>query len=288
MAQTKELLGGQALIEGVMMKGSKAVGYAVYSPDKKLVTKAVPYTSWKMKWPILGFPIIRGFMNLIEMLVLGMRSIQYSLEINMPEEFKKQSKYEMPLSMLISLGLSFVLFIYAPASAFTFLKPYIANTILLNLVEGLLRITIFVVFISLVALTEDMRRVFGYHGAEHKTVHAYEAQEKLSVTTVKKYSVIHPRCGTSFILVVFVMSIIVFSFLGRPDLVHRILYKVTLLPLISGISYELIRIVAKMPIGFQYALLWPGLLMQRLTTREPDDLMIKAAIAALQETQGEV
>lgn len=288
MKKAKELLGGQALIEGVMMKGSQAVGYAVYGPDKKLVTKRENYTPWKKAYPFLGLPLVRGFVNLLEMLVLGMRSLQYSLTIALPEEAAKQSKYEMPLSLLLSLSISFGLFIYAPASAFTFLKPYIANTILLNLVEGLLRITIFVVFISLVSLAEDMRRVFGYHGAEHKTVHAYEAGEKLTVKNVKKYSVIHPRCGTSFILIVFVLSIIVFSFLGRPDLLHRVLYKILLLPLISGLGYELIRFVAQLPRTVQYAVLWPGLLMQRLTTREPDEAMLNAAIAALNETQGDL
>lgn len=288
MKKAKELLGGQAIIEGVMMKGSQAVGYAVYGPDKKLVTRREKYTPWKKHYPLLGLPIVRGFMNLIEMMILGVRSLQYSLAIAMPEEAAKQSKYEMPLSLLFSLMLSFGLFIYAPASAFTFLKPYIANTILLNFTEGMIRIAIFVSFIILASLAEDMRRVFGYHGAEHKTVHAYEAGEKLTVKNVQKYSVIHPRCGTSFILIVFLLSIIVFSFLGRPDLLHRVMYKIILLPLISGVGYEIIRFVAQLPQTMQYLMLWPGLLMQRLTTREPDALMIAAAIAALNETQGEV
>jgi uncharacterized protein YqhQ len=133
-----------------------------------------------------------------------------------------------------------------------------------------------------------MRRGFGFHGAEHKTVHAYEAGKKLTIENVRKYSVIHPRCGTSFILVVFVMSIVVFSFLGRPDLLHRIAYKLILLPLIAGLSYELIRLVTKTSLLVQYIFLWPGLLMQRLTTREPDEAMMTAAIAALQETQGDL
>lgn len=288
MKKCKELLGGQALIEGVMMKGSQAVGYAVYGPDKKLVTRREKYTPWKTKYPLLGLPLFRGFVNLLEMLVLGMRSLQYSLTVAMPEEAAKQSKYEMPLSIMISMAISFGLFIYAPASAFTFLNPYITNTVLLNLAEGLIRITIFVTFISLVSWAEDMRRVFGYHGAEHKTVHAYEAGEKLTVKNVKKYSVIHPRCGTSFILIVFILSIIIFSFLGRPELFQRIVYKLALLPLISGIGYEIIRFVAQLPRFLQYVILWPGLLMQRLTTREPDEAMLMAAIAAINEAQGEL
>ena len=222
------------------------------------------------QWPIFFF---------ISRLVIGCTTIAFSnLVLN----------GMCGCSAFCSLILSFTLFIYAPASAFSFLSAYIPNTILLNLVEGCIRITIFVAFISLVSMTEDMRRVFGYHGAEHKTVHAYEANEELSVHAVKKYSVIHPRCGTSFILVVFIMSIVVFSFLGRPDILHRVLYKLALLPLISGVSYELIRAVARLPLIVQYIFLWPGLLMQRLTTREPDDAMILAAIAALQSAKGAI
>lgn len=279
--RSRELLGGQALIEGVMMKGPTAVGYAVYNPQKKLITKKEEYIPLKKRFNFLGLVLIRGFVNLLEMLNLGIRSITYSSEIAMPEETAKQSKYEMPLSLLISLLLSFVLFIFIPASGFTYLKQYIPNTVLLNLAEGLLRLIIFLLFLIFVSLSRDMRRVFGFHGAEHMTVHAYENGDSLTVKNIKKYSTLHPRCGTSFLLVVMVISIIVYSFLGRPDLIHRILYKVLLLPLIAGISYEFIRLVCRLPKWLNSIFLFPGLMLQKFTTRRPDNKMIEAAIAAI-------
>lgn len=288
MKKTKELLGGQALIEGVMMKGSKALGYAVYNPQKQLIESRVEFIPLIKRYPIAGTMFIRGFINLMEMMYIGMKSIVYSTEIAMPDEAAKQSKYEMPLSIMISLLFSFGLFIFLPASAFTYLKPYIANTLYLNIIEGLFRITIFVFFLTLVSFSKDMARVFGFHGAEHMVVHAYEAEEVLTVENVRKYSTIHPRCGTSFLLVVFMVSVIVFAFLGRPDLLQRIMYKVLLLPFIAGVSYEIIRSVCRLPHWLMVLILWPGLLMQKVTTRQPDDEMLKAAIAALQQARGEI
>jgi len=281
MKKSRELLGGQALIEGVMMKGPTTVGYAVYSPKGKLITKKQKFIPLRKRYPILGLFLVRGFVNLLEMLMLGVNSITYSAEIAMPEESAKQSKYELPISLAISFGLSFVLFIFLPASGFNYLKPYIDNTILLNLAEGLLRITIFLFFLLAVSLTKDMQRVFAYHGAEHMTVHAYENSEVLTVKNIKKYSTLHPRCGTSFLLVVMVVSILVFSFLGRPDLLHRILYKVLLLPVVAGISYEFVRLVCRLPKWLNMLILFPGLMLQKLTTRQPDKKMIEAAIAAI-------
>lgn len=288
MKKTRELLGGQALIEGVMMKGSKALGYAVYNPQKQLIESREDFIPLIVRYPLAGAFFIRGFINLLEMMYVGMKSIVYSTEIAMPEEAAKQSKYEMPISIMVSLLFSFGLFIFLPATAFNYLKPYVSNTILLNIIEGLIRITIFVIFLTLVSFSKDMARVFGYHGAEHMTVHAYEAEEELTVKNVRKYSTIHPRCGTSFLLVVFIVSIIIFAFLGRPDLMHRVVYKILLLPIVSGISYEIIRAVARLPYWAMAIVLWPGLLMQKLTTKKPDDEMLKAAIAALQQARGEI
>lgn len=279
--RSKELLGGQALIEGVMMKGPASVGYAVYDPQGKLVTKKEKFVSLRKRFPILGVFFLRGFVNLLEMLVIGMRSITFSAEIAMPEEAAKQSKYDMPISLALSLGLSFVLFIFLPATGFNYLKVFIDNTILLNLAEGLIRITIFIIFLLLVSLTKDMQRVFAYHGAEHMTVHAYENNEELNVKNIKKYSTLHPRCGTSFLLIVMVVSILVFSFLGRPDLVHRVAYKVLLLPLVAGIAYEFVRLVCRLPKWLGGLILLPGLGLQKLTTRKPDAKMIEAAIKAI-------
>jgi uncharacterized protein YqhQ len=281
---SKELLGGQALIEGVMMKSKKKIAYAVYNPKGKLITKTVTYKGLAQRYPVLGLPLIRGFVNLCEMMSVGMKAIEYSTSIAMPEE--KQTKADFVFSIFVALLFSVGLFIVVPAGVFTYFKPYIANTVFLNLIEGLTRISIFLIFLSIMTLSKDMRRVFSYHGAEHMTVYAYEANDKLTVERIKKYSTLHPRCGTSFMLVVLIVSIIVFSFLGRPDMAHRVVYKLGLLPIIAGVSYEVIRLVCRLPKFFMYAVLWPGLLVQLLTTRRPDNKMIQAAITALRNAGG--
>lgn len=281
MRKAKELLGGQALIEGVMMKGPESVAYAVYNPDKELITKKEKFKPLAKRYPVLGWVFIRGFVNLIEMMSLGFKMLTQSAEIAMPEEAASQSKYEMPLSIFFALLFFIGLFVLLPASGFEQLKKYTDNTLLLNVLEGLIRLTIFFVYLLLINLSKDIRRVFGFHGAEHATVFAYEAGEALTVKNVKKHSVLHPRCGTSFLLVVLVVSIIVFTFLGRPTLLQRVLYKILLLPLVSGLAYEFIRLVNRLPRPLLLFFLWPGLLLQKLTTRQPDDDMIRAAIEAL-------
>ncbi len=285
MRKAKELLGGQALIEGVMMKGPDSVACAVYNPDKELILKKEKFKPLSKKYPFLGWIFIRGFVNLLEMMVLGFKMLTYSAEIAMPEESAKQSKYEMPLSIFVAVIFFVALFILLPASGFEQLKKHVDNTVLLNVLEGLIRITIFFLYLLLINLSKDIRRVFGFHGAEHATVFAYEAGEELTVKNVKKYSVLHPRCGTSFLLVVLIVSIVVFTFLGRPELWQRVLYKLLLLPLVSGIAYEFIRLVNRLPRPLLLFFLWPGLLLQKLTTRRPDNDMIKAAIEALKQVK---
>ncbi|MDR1997689.1 MAG: DUF1385 domain-containing protein [Candidatus Margulisbacteria bacterium] len=282
----KELLGGQALLEGVMMKSSSALGLAVYTPQGRLTVQRQEYIPWKQKYPALGWIFVRGMVNLVEMLLLGVKSLDYAAKIAMPEEYGKQNKYEMPLSLGLSLLISFGLFIFVPAFSFSRLQSSFSNLLLLNLLEGALRILIFVVFLFLVGLSKDMTRIFGFHGAEHMAVYAYEAGEKLTVANVQKYSTLHPRCGTSFLLVVFVVSIVALSLFGRTTLASRLLIKLALLPVIAGVSYELIRLVCGLPRFFSRLILGPGLLLQFLTTRRPDAKMIEAAIAALEAAKG--
>ncbi|MDR2431772.1 MAG: DUF1385 domain-containing protein [Candidatus Margulisbacteria bacterium] len=279
----RELLGGQALLEGVMMKGDSALGYAVYAPDGRLHTERREHQPWKSKYPFLGWVFVRGIVNLLEMLLLGINALDFSVSVALPEDHKKQAKYEMPLSLALSLLISFLLFIFLPALLFSGLQGgYTGNILWLNLLEGSARILIFVVFLYAVGLSQDMARVFGYHGAEHMTVHAYEAGEKLTVAAVRKYSPLHPRCGTSFLLVVFIVSIVVLALFGRTTLVSRLFIKICMLPAVAGVSYELIRLVCRLPKCFSFIILGPGLLLQYLTTRRPDDQMLKAAIAALE------
>ena len=277
----RELLGGQALIEGVMMKGSTALGYAVYAPDGTLRTSRVAYTPWRKKYPFLGWFFIRGSVNLFEMLMIGMRALDFSVSVALPSEYKQQSKYDMPLAIVTSLLFSFGLFMVLPAFSFTLLQKSMQSVLMLNFLEGLVRIAIFMLFLFLIGFSRDMRRLFSYHGAEHMTVHAYEAAENLTIANVRKYSTLHPRCGTSFLLIVFIISIVFLSGFGHTALLPRLGIKLAMFPVIAGVSYELVRLVCRLPKVLVLAILSPGLLMQYFTTRRPDDAMLQAAITAL-------
>ncbi|GBR75693.1 protein DUF1385 [Candidatus Termititenax persephonae] len=284
--KNKELLGGQALIEGVLMKSSTALGYAVYMPNGELRTRRVQYVPWKKKYPILGWFLIRGFVNLVEMLCLGVKALDYALSIALPDEHQRQSKYELSFSLLTSLLISFGLFIFLPAFVFTKLQSLSDDTLLLNLLEGMTRILIFIVFLLLAGLAKDMARVFGFHGAEHMVVHAYEAGVPLTVDEVRRYSRLHPRCGTSFLLIVFIVSIVVLALFGQTTLLSRLVIKPLMLPVVAGVSYELVRLMIALPPCLTRLFLGPGLLLQLLTTRRPDDQMLRAAIAALTTAKG--
>ena len=190
----------------------------------------------------------------------------------------------MSVSILISFAVSIFFFIVIPAYIFSLLRSVIASTFLLNIIEGCIRLSLFLCFLSATLLMEDMRRVFMYHGAEHMTVFTWESGQELTVENVRKYSTRHPRCGTSFILVVMIVSVLVFSLLGRPDFAHRVLYKLLLLPVVAGISYEVIRFTGKhQEWTWVQFLSWPGLLLQKITTRQPTDDQIEVAIAAMKK-----
>jgi len=278
-------VGGQALIEGVLMKGDKYISRAVYPPKGDLLVDKHEFHSISDKIKLFKLPIIRGFISLIDMLKMGMSALLYSANISSNEE-DQISKKEMTSSLVISMGFSIALFVIAPAMFFSFIKGYFSsmNLVALNLMEGLFRISIFVSFLVSTIFMKDMRDVYQFHGAEHKAVNAYEAGADLNVEEVQKYSRIHTRCGTSFLMVVMFVSVFVFTFIGRPSVLMRIGLKLLLLPIISGVSYEIIRFAAKHcknPI--LKVILFPGLLMQRITTKEPDDRQVEAAIAALKE-----
>lgn len=275
-------IGGQAVIEGVMMRGKESVAVAIRQPNQKILVEKYPFLSWTKKFPVLGIFFVRGFVTLIEMLIIGSKILMRSAEVAIPEEEKKEIKpWEMPLAMILGFGLAVCLFVVIPAYTFTILKSSVENIILLNFYEGLVRLSIFLCFLATVSLMQDMRRVFEYHGAEHKVVNMYEKKEPLTIENARKHSVRHPRCGTSFLLIVMLTGIIVFSFLGRPDFLHRVIYKLMLLPVVSGISYEFIRLTDKLKKTFLGFLTWPGVLLQYFTTREPSDEQVAVAITSL-------
>ena len=281
---TEDIAGGQAIIEGVMMRHGNKIAAAVRKPDKEIVFQERYYVPVTKRYKLLGLMFVRGSVTLIEMMIIGMKTLLFSAEVALAEEDVKPQTWQLAISILISVATSLFFFIIVPAYCFALLRDMVANTILLNIIEGCIRLGLFLCFLGATLLMEDMRRVFMYHGAEHKTVFAWEHGQELTVENVKNYSTRHPRCGTSFILVVMIVSILVFSLLGRPDFLHRILYKLLLLPVVSGISYEVIRFTGKR-IEWRWVqiLSWPGLLFQRITTREPTDDQIEVAIAAMKK-----
>lgn len=295
----KTNVGGQAVIEGVMMRGAKGQATAVRTPSKKIEVsfeKIVPITK---KYKFLNIPFLRGVFILIDSLKTGISTLNYSASFF--EEEEEESKFEkwiskklgdksneilVALTMILSFGISIGLFIAIPtfiASLFKFLS---LNSITLNLIESMIRIVILVVYMYLISKMDDIYRVYQYHGAEHKTIHCYEAEEELTVGNVKKFSRFHPRCGTNFMFLTMFISIIIFSLTGWGGIIERIILRIILIPLVSGITYELLRWLGKSDSMLSRAIAYPGLKLQNLTTKEPDDDQIEVAIKALMKAEG--
>lgn len=277
----KLTVGGQAVIEGVMMRGPKFVATAVREPSGEIKVKVDPVSSINDKYPILKKPMLRGVVALGESLVLGLKSLSYSAQMA-GEEDEQLSDKELAMTILFSLGLAVLLFVIIPTAAAKYLHSATSDPMVLNLLEGVLRLAIFMVYIYGISRLKDIKRVFQYHGAEHKTIHAYEAGVELTVENVQKFSTLHPRCGTAFLLIVMVVSIIMFAFLGWPDLWVRILSRVVLLPVVAGISYEIIRYAGKTTNPIMHLAILPGLWLQKITTNQPEDDMVEVAIKSLE------
>ena len=274
--------GGQAVIEGVMMRSPLKYAIAVRKPDKEIILKIGKIRTLSDKMKFLKWPIFRGVLNLIESLVLGLKALTYSAEQATGEE-EKINSVEMFFTILIAFGLFIVFFIALPTAMARYLDRYLSNVIIYNLFEGFLRISIFITYLFFISRIKDIKRVFEYHGAEHKVIYTYEAGEELNVDNVKKYSTLHPRCGTSFIFIVLIMSILVFSLLGRQTLLLRIAYRIAIIPIIAGLSYEILKLSAKnMNKSIVKWAVMPGLWFQKLTTSEPDNTQIEVAIKALE------
>ena len=233
-------VGGQAVIEGVMMRGPKDVATAVRDPNGRIQVETHPVSSIADRYPILKKPMLRGTVSLVESLVLGLRSLSYSAKMAGDEDEQLTDK-EMAGTIIFALVLASILFIAIPTGAAKFFHFITDDPVFLNLMEGFLRLAIFLAYIGGISRMKDIRRVFQYHGAEHKTIHCYEAGLPLTVENVQRFSRLHPRCGTNFLLIVMLVSIFVYAFLGWPSLVERIVSRILLLPVVAGISYELIR-----------------------------------------------
>lgn len=272
--------GGQAVIEGVMMRGPDSRAIAVRRPDQTIVVDQKPVGSLTKRIPYLKWPLVRGVVVLIESLVLGVESLTYSANQATGEDEQLTTK-EIVFTIGAALALAVLLFALLPVALAHFLQQIAPGSMVQNLIEGAFRIAIFLAYVVAIGRLEDIKRVFQYHGAEHKVINAYEAGDELSVGQVQRHSTSHPRCGTSFILIVLVISILLFSLLGEQVLWWRILSRVLLLPVVAGISYELVKLSGKYAsVPWCRVLIAPGLWLQKLTTSPPDDSQVEVAITA--------
>lgn len=277
----KPNVGGQAVIEGVMMRGVDKVAVAVRQPNGEIVVDVNPVNSLRDKYPILQKPLLRGVIALFESLYDGMKALAYSAQVSGDEDEQLTGK-EMAVTIATSVALAIGLFIVIPTWSMRFLHALTDDPMALNLAEGVLRMVIFLSYIAAISSMKDIQRVFQYHGAEHKTIYTYEAGLPLVVENVRPFSTLHPRCGTNFLMIVMLISMFIFTFLGWPNLLERILSRVVLMPVIAGVSYEIIRFAgAHADNSFVHMAIMPGLLLQKLTTRQPDDSQIEVAIASL-------
>jgi uncharacterized protein YqhQ len=298
----RTMIGGQAVIEGVMMRGVKTASMSVRTPDGTIATESWEVVSARDKYAFLKLPFLRGIVNFVEMLIFGYKTLMRSAELAGLEDdkkeetedtAKKESKTQktatsllMVLSTLVGVGLSILIFIITPTTITSLLsKTSIFSNIgaFKTLFEGFIRIALFVIYLALVSRLKDIQRVFEYHGAEHKTIYCYEHDEEITVENARKFKRLHPRCGTSFLIIVFIISIIIFSlpFVPWNNIPLRISLHIILLPFVVGISYEIIRFAGRHDNSVMRFLLAPGLWLQKLTTREPDDSQLEVAIMAL-------
>jgi len=301
-------IGGQAVIEGVMMRSEQTTGIAVRQEPGNIVTDQKPTQSIAQKHAIFRIPIIRGVANFVEMLILGVKTItdaarMYDPEISEEEETTKAERFiaektnKNPMdvaiffAVIIAVALAVVLFFILPNVITGWLTSTIADdhSILKNLIDGGVRVCIFIIYLLVITNMRDIKRMFGYHGAEHKTINCFEHEDPLTVENVRKHSRLHPRCGTSFLLIVMIISILLFSVLGWSDnWAVRIGLRLAMLPVVAGVSYEVLKLVAKKENALTRALRKPGMALQRLTTREPDDAMLEVAIVSFRLAQNEM
>jgi len=275
-------VGGQAIIEGVMMRSPWKISIAVRKPNGTIVTniKEKPILSKTNKF--FALPIIRGVVNMVDSLIIGLKALSLSATLAMDEKEEKLSAFDLSIAMLLAFGLFVGLFIALPTFLTSRIDHFIHSTILYNIIEGLIRVTIFLLYLYIISRMKDIKRIFEYHGAEHKTIFAFENGQDLTLENIRKYTTHHPRCGTNWLMIVMIISIFIFSFLGRPGIGMRIISRVVLIPIVAGLAYEAIRLLSKyQDRGLASLLALPGLLLQRITTQEPDDSQLEVAVTAL-------
>jgi uncharacterized protein YqhQ len=294
LSAKKSKVGGQALIEGVMMRGRQKISWAVRKPTGELVVESSPFVSLCKRYKILKTPVVRGAINLFESLAVGYKTLMRSAEIAMPEEekskkTKSQESFAMIMSMIVAFGIAIGLFMYLPMVV---AQIFFEKTALsFNFVAGTVRIALFILYLVTISMWKDMRRFFEYHGAEHKAIFTFEDEKELTLENMRPYRTLHPRCGTSFIFLVGIVCIFLFSiidafvirFVGPyPNVLARFLVHIILVPVVGGFSYEVLRLSDRFKHVFPVSILIkPGLWLQLITTKEPDDKQLETASAAL-------
>ena len=293
-------IGGQALLEGIMMTGPFKTAAAFCDKDGNITTEEMKVTHLRDKYPVLGKPFIRGIFSFIDSLKMGMDAIEISADKAGIDDEEELSRFEKWLDKklgdkigkvialvgsVLGVALAVVLFMLVPTLIFNLIKHFAGEGVepLRAVFEGLLRLAVFVTYVSLVALVPDIKRTFMYHGAEHKTIFCYENELELNVENVRKMSRFHPRCGTSFMIILILLGIVVGMFIPITHPLLRTLCKLLTLPIVINLGYELIKLCGKHDNAFTRIIAAPGLWMQRITTKEPEDNMIEAAIAAIKE-----
>ncbi len=296
MSKSTIQVGGQAVIEGVLMRSHDTYAVAVRRQDGSIFVRRKPFVSFVKRFRPLSLPLLRGAVVLIESLVLGITALSFSGDVMMEDERSKDpenaansqpsaeknlwSKLWFGATVIFSFAVGLFIFFYVPLLLTELLGA--RSGVIFNLVDGVLRLAIFLLYLFAITLMKDIRRIFEYHGAEHKSIFAFENKKQLTPTVARSFTRFHPRCGTSFLLIVMIVSIFVFMFLGKPADVGDRLLRLAFIPLIGGISYELIRLSdAGSRIHFWKPFIAPGLWLQRLTTKEPDESQLEVAIVAL-------
>lgn len=289
-------IGGQAVLEGIMMKNRDNYAVAVRKPNHEIVVEVDTYHSFMHGSKVKELPFIRGVFNFIDSMVLGIKCLNYSSTFYEDEEepetktdkvfskiFKDNAeKIVMAITTIISFVLAIGIFFILPMLFSSLFHKFVRNEAVEAAIEGGIRLLIFLVYVVLISLMKDIRRVYQYHGAEHKCINCIESGKELTVSNVMRSSRLHRRCGTSFLLFVVIISIILFFFIRVDSMVLKILYRVLLIPVIASVSYEIIRLVGKYDNSFTRILSLPGMLLQKLTTREPDRKMVEVAIVAVE------
>lgn len=277
-------VGGQAVLEGVMMRGVTTWAVALRKPDGEIETTVGTIEPWARRHAVLRWPIIRGVVALAESLKIGFRALGMSANAQLEEDEEEEELggFAWGITILVSLAFAILLFFVIPVGLTSLIKDWLNSSVLFWLVEGTLRTLIFIGYIVVISRLDDLRRVFEYHGAEHKTISCYEAEDRLEPSRATLYSRLHPRCGTSFLLIVMVVAIFVFAPIGLPEWYWLLLSRIIGVPLIAGIAYEIVKWAGRnRERSWVRSVMWPGLMLQNLTTREPDESQLEVAIAAL-------